>query len=790
MSEYDSIVFKSPEWLPVALGVSALVILVSLWGYGRARLPMHLKVTGITLKTLGIALLCFCLLEPELVQEKAKPGANFIAVLADNSQGMVIRDAGSTTSRAEELSKALKSQPGDWQEALDENFQIRRYSFDTRLRTTGDFDSLDFKGRASSLIGSTRNIGQRFSGRPLAGILVFSDGNATDLESLNDGLGPLPPVYPVVMGKESLIKDISITSVKVTSSTFEDAPVSIHCYLKAPGFPDDQIEVRLFDPEGKLLDSKLLDTPPLDTPLPAAGKAMKIEFEVKPEARGGSFYTVEVRQAERPEGQAVEEEATMANNRLVVAVERRKEPYRILYVAGRPNWEYKFLKRALDDDPQIDLVGLIRIAKREPKFVFLGREGESSNPLFKGFRGDEEEEGSYDKPRLKRLNVKDEDELKEGFPKSAGELFGYHAIILDDLESAFFMPHQRELIRRYVSERGAGFMMLGGQESFTQGKYENTPIAELLPVYLQRSGSVSPLDNMEFALTREGWLSQWVRIRKTEANEKDRLEDMPKFRVLNQVDRIKPGASVMASMLDENGRKLPALVVQRYGLGKSAALLVGDMWRWQMAGDGKREDLPRAWRQMIRWLVADVPNRVQLTTEADSGAAGLGRKLTVRARNEEFKPLGFANVELSVLPSGDESKAIDLSVEPAGTETGAFESLYIPREEGGYVARAKVRDEDGKVIGDVEAGWASNPAAEEFSSLQPNVALMEDLAERTGGRVLAVSDLAKWAKELPTKQSPVMESFPTPLWHLPWMFAAALLLLVTEWWLRRRHWLP
>ena len=458
--------------------------------------------------------------------------------------------------------------------------------------------------------------------------------------------------------------------MQVTSSTFEDAPVSIHCNLAATGFPDDQIEVRLLDPDGALLDTQLLDTQS-----PAAGKAMKIEFEVKPEALGVSFYTVEVRQAERPEGQADEEEATMANNRLVVAVERRKEPYRILYVAGRPNWEYKFLKRALDDDPQIDLVGLIRIAKREPKFVFLGREGESGNPLFKGFRGDDEEEGSYDKPRLKRLNVKDEDELKEGFPKSAGELFGYHAIILDDLESAFFMPHQRELIRRYVSERGAGFMMLGGQESFTQGKYENTPIAELLPVYLQRSGSVSPLDNMEFALTREGWLSQWVRIRKTEANEKDRLEDMPKFRVLNQVDRIKPGASVMASMLDENGRKLPALVVQRYGHGKSAALLVGDMWRWQMAGDGKREDLPRAWRQMIRWLVADVPNRVQLATKADSGAAGLGRKLTVRARNEEFKPLGFANVELSVLPSGDESKAIDLSVEPAGPEPGAFESL-------------------------------------------------------------------------------------------------------------------
>ena len=121
--------------------------------------------------------------------------------------------------------------------------------------------------------------------------------------------------------------------------------------------------------------------------MPAGQSDEYVKFEVKPEALGVSFYTVEVGQAEQPEDEATEEEATMANNRRIVAVERRREPYRILYVAGRPNWEYKFLKRALEDDPQVDLVGLIRIAKREPKFVFLGREGESSNPLFKGFRG-------------------------------------------------------------------------------------------------------------------------------------------------------------------------------------------------------------------------------------------------------------------------------------------------------------------------------------------------------------------------------------------------------------------
>ena len=316
-------------------------------------------------RALGILLLCFCLLEPQFVQKKAKPGANFIAVLADNSQGMEIRDAGSTTSRSEQLAAVLKEQPEDWQKALDENFQVRRYSFDSRLRATGDFDSLDFKGRASAMVGSTRNLGQRFSGRPLAGILLFSDGNATDIESLNDGLGQIPPVYPVVMGKQSSIKDIAITDIKVTSSTFEDAPVTIHCQLAATGFSEEKIVARLLDSEGNELDRQY----------PYSGQAMRVKFEIKPKALGVSFYSVELLQSETGDSQGGEEEATLANNKRIVAVERRKNPFRILYVAGRPNWEYKFLKRALDDDPQVDMVGLIRIAKREPKFVFKGREG-------------------------------------------------------------------------------------------------------------------------------------------------------------------------------------------------------------------------------------------------------------------------------------------------------------------------------------------------------------------------------------------------------------------------------
>ena len=270
-------------------------------------------------------------------------------------------------------------------------------------------------------------------------------------------------------------------------------------------------------------------------------------------------------------------------------VDRGQGPYRILYVAGRPNWEYKFLHRALEEDKQIQLVGLIRIARREPKFDFRGRPGESSNPLFRGFGNQSKEEiERYDQPVLVRLNTRDATELIGGFPKTAEELYAYQAVIVDDLEAEFFTRDQMTLLQKFVSERGGGFLMLGGAESFHQGKYERTPIGDMLPFYLDHVAEMKPPTNLHLTLTREGWLQPWARLRSNEAEEKSRLDAMPGFQVLNPVRDIKPGASVVATVQDETGRNLPALAVQRFGNGRVAALMVGDLWRWGLHDEGSR----------------------------------------------------------------------------------------------------------------------------------------------------------------------------------------------------------
>jgi hypothetical protein len=81
-------------------------------------------------------------------------------------------------------------------------------------------------------------------------------------------------------------------------------------------------------------------------------------------------------------------------------------------------------------------------------------------------------------------------------------------------------------------------------------------------------------------------------------------------------------------------------------------------------------------------------------------------------------------------------------------------------------------------------------AAEEFRSLTPNLALLEELAKKTGGEVIAAGDLEKFVRGLPARKAPVMETRLEPLWHTPVMFLLALAFFLGEWGVRRWKGLP
>ena len=89
------------------------------------------------------------------------------------------------------------------------------------------------------------------------------------------------------------------------------------------------------------------------------GDHARLTFQFRPCRRksGLAFYRFSV----APSGASTREtaEATAATTRGWWWWTVGGDPHRILYVTGRPNWEFKFLNRALAEDSCVQLVGLI-----------------------------------------------------------------------------------------------------------------------------------------------------------------------------------------------------------------------------------------------------------------------------------------------------------------------------------------------------------------------------------------------------------------------------------------------
>ncbi|MEZ5300090.1 MAG: hypothetical protein R3F11_05400 [Verrucomicrobiales bacterium] len=586
-------------------------------------------------------------------------------------------------------------------------------------------------------------------------------------------LGDLPPIFPIAVGSDEAAPDLGIAEASATETGFEDAPVTVNAQVLAAGFgggpvPADAI---LLTEGGAEVSRQRLTL--------ADGQPQAVRFEIAPEKPGLSFYTLRLAHAEPGTVDAAPQ-----NDARVIAVRRGAGPYRLLYVGGRPNWEFKFLRRALAEDDQLGLVGLIRMADREPKFEWLGRKGERSNPLFRGFGQDPDDGDGFDKPVLVRLGVRGETELRDGFPKTEEELFGYHALILDAVEAPFFTVDQMEMIDRFVARRGGGFLMLGGGGAFWEGGYARTPIEPILPIYLQKLDR--PTGEIRLDLTREGMLQPWARLRDTEAAERERLAAMPPFEVANAARAVKPGAAILATASGDGGARQPALAAHRYGDGRAAALLIGDLWRWGFQDPEQRPDFEKAWRQLARWLVADVPDRVSVEVAPAEGGAPGAMAIRATVRDEKYAPDPAARVALEFTASTGESIAME--AEPVPGEPGVFASAYLPPggEIGWYRVAAAASDAGGNALGEATSGWASNPGADEFRHLTPNRALLDLIAEKTGERLRPLGDLAAIAEDLPDLEVPIKEARAVSLWHLPYVFLAALACLLGEWAIRRR----
>ncbi len=780
---FESIVFSAEQWRWPAIGLAIGCVLLAGWSYWTARGSVPARLIAATLKTLAFAALAFCLMEPVQRSERPLPGANTLGILVDNSRSMELRPSGSSTSRAAQL-KPLTQSNASWQMRLAQDFAVKKYLFDARVEAVDDLEKADFQGQYSMLGGALETLHTRFSNQPMAGVILMSDGLSTDEISPDDPRLKKFPIYPVVAAGSQSFKDIAIGETSVSLSSFELSPVTIDANIDCHGVAGRDVTVRVFDSSGQTLEKQSFKVESDDF-----HKRVRLQFK----APDVGWQTVRVRAMLTGEdtddaSSTSSTEITELNNTRLVGVDRGGGPYRILYVAGRPNWEFKFLRRALEEDVEIKLHGLIRVAKKEPRFSFGVKALGDVNPLVAGFSDNPDTAEKIDEPVLVKIGVEDSTQLQAGFPGSAEDLFQYHAIILDDVESSFFNSEQMMLMRQFVAERGGGFIMLGGQESFLGGGFEGTPIGDLLPVYLRGTELASLKSSpASYSLSREGALQPWLRLRSTKQEEQERFSQMPPFQVWNSVSEVKPGSSTLATIKVED-RELPGLIVQRFGKGQSGALMIGDFWRWSMRRSATdKDDLAQTWRQIARWLTSDVPRRVEFEVTPPKSPTEPHR-LTVELRDEEFKPLDNGSVQLTVKePSG---KELTVTLQPDAQISGRYWIDYWSRLDGGYACKIRATGPDGSELDPLDSGWTAQPSAAEFNRVVPNMKLLEQLAAQSGGEVIPMDQLDAFVNSLPSRKVPITETRIEPWWHRPWLVLLAIGCLCAEWGLRRWNGLP
>lgn len=780
------VVFQHWEnnWLAAgAIGVGLLLVWV---GYRHSPLRGIRKAAALGCKLAVVVLLGVLLLDPQWAREIPRKGANEMVIAADNGAGLKVAEKAGGPSRGEQMKRTLGGAAGtpSWIDELAEQFRVRSVVFDERLRTVKDFSELNFEGQQSALCSTVSSLSERGRASPTAAVIVFTDGIATDADAWQAAPGESAPVFPVLVGSGPVDQDLAIEELSATHTAFEESPVTVQAKVRASGFGGQNVVVAVLDEAGKVMTT---ETHRFDKP---QGTHL-FRIRVATAKTGLSVFRVVVtregQEAKLADGgwkkSAVE--ATLENNERLLAVDRGSGPYRVLYIAGRPNWEYKFLRRALAGDADIQMPSLIRIARREPKFEWRGRTGETTNPLFRGFKSEASEDTQrYDQPVWIRLGTKDKQELADGFPKSAEQLLGqFRAVIIDDIESEAFTQEQMNLIERFVSQRGGALLMLGGQECYRAGGYEHSPVGRMLPVYLDRVSESGPIEDVRFNLTREGWLEPWLRLRSRQEEEEARLSQVPAFFAVNPAFSIKPGASIVATVSDANRKAHPAIVVQRFGEGRVAAVLIGDMWRWGMENPENHADMDKSWRQLMRWLVVDVPDRVALDVQHSKPHGQPMAAIQVRARDSAFRAVDDATVKLRLEQPG--GSKVDLFAEPGLNEPGLFEAEYYPHRSGAYKIKAEVRDGQGQLLGEKQTSWVFSPLAEEYRSLEQDRALLERIAKDTGGKVIELGEVGSLPELLQNLNVPIKQTVTDPLWHSPWVFALLLGLLAAEWIIRR-----
>jgi uncharacterized membrane protein len=739
--EQGDLAFGAPGSVRTTLLAVAVLGVAAVATYGLARggtRPLD-RIVLATLRAGLLALLLLCLLRPTLVLSTVVPQQNFLGILVDDSRSMQLAD-GDGAPRSEFVLDAFDPEQGELLRALSERFTLRFFRFSSSASRMESLGELGFDGTHTDLAGALDVARGELSGVPLSGLVLLTDGADNTDRPVTEALVPLQaagvPIFSVGLGEESMEPDIELGRVEMPRTVLEGSSLVVDVVVTQTGFGRATVPVIVED-DRRILAREEVELGPDGEPVVA-----RMAFQLDVTGPRRVRFRIPPQEGERVE----------RNNARDVWIEVRGDREKILYFEGEPRFEVKFVRRAVHDDDNLQVVVLQRTA--ESKFL--------------------------------RLDVDDADELAAGFPRTREELYRYRGLVLGSVEASFFTQDQLQMIADFVSERGGGLLVLGGRSAFAEGGWAGTAVEDVLPVVLPReAGDDTFLAEVDVTPTPAGAAHAALRLGEEYEDPVAHWEWLPPVTTVNRVTEVKPGAtSLLLGEADELDEPQVVLAHQRYGRGKALALTVQDSWLWQMHADVPVDDPSHEtfWRQLLRWLVDGVPEAVSLTVDREQVEPGEAVRLTTLVGDSTFLEVNDAVVTARVTsPSG----AVDtLALEWTVERDGAYEADLVPMEDGDYeVEVAATRD--GRTLGTDVTWLHTAPSDDEYFDAGRRTSLLERVATETGGRFYTPETVSDLPDDIEVTGAGVTLVEERDLWDMPAIFLLLVALMAGEWAFRR-----
>jgi hypothetical protein len=316
----------SPLWLLV---IVPLALFISWFTYRKAkdRLSPPIYYLLMSLRALVLIIALVFLLEPVIRSQEKVRNLPVIAWMHDASESMM-GSADSTRIRT-----LLPEQYKSFAAGISpEEASLQAFNFGEGISGTFNPDSIRYDRNGTDLSTGLRDLSERFSGRHLAAIVVFSDGINTSGDNpiyQLDRLGV--PVFTVLAGDTVPRKDIAIGDIQVNEIAYIGSEVPVRLLLRSSGYSGVETEVRILH-KGKVLDAKRIT---LRNDLPE----QELFFQVKPTEPGQQVYEF---QASPMPG-----ERALQNNTARFYLRVLENRMKIAVFAGGPHPDLGAITRAL-----------------------------------------------------------------------------------------------------------------------------------------------------------------------------------------------------------------------------------------------------------------------------------------------------------------------------------------------------------------------------------------------------------------------------------------------------------